>query len=163
MKVELHETATKWFDETGRLHRTGGPAVISPGGNDRHYYHGDAVDARVFKDPMSIPVAELLRDPTFSAIGGFPALAKNPHFSCIVSEGDVGIYEGGGVMTYWNRYRMDKGDPPQKGARIWSVKPKRFLLDPKGISGWVSNSVTTIAGAQRSLLRRKLTQGRPKR
>jgi hypothetical protein len=157
INITLRERATHWVDENDHLHREHEPAIVSSDGN-QYFWHGTPIQENVYKNPENVSWRTAIKDPVFSLLGGFTGLIKNIAVTCIAHDGVVGLYEGGGQKTWRAEYAEKQGR--NHTGYMWARKPSRFLHDPQGISGWVSNNVKTIAGAQRSLLRLKLTRGR---
>lgn len=154
----LAEAPTIYVDANGRRHREQGPAYIDcVNGTAQYFYHGERVNPDVIRQPESVAAHHLVENPGFSMVGGFAGLTKLPQFKCIARgpKGE-GLYQGGGQMTWWAQREVQGGRTPT--GRIWTQRPAQFLYDPNGMSGWVSSNVKTIPGAQRSMLRLKLTR-----
>lgn len=159
-KVHLRERMTHSLDENNQLHREDGAAIIDPNGDKRgqYYWHGDHVDANLFTNPKGADLRQVTREPGFSLIGGWAGLAQHEASTLIAQKGYATLMECGGSKTWYYEQALRRDGAKDYKGRKYHTKPDRFLYDPSGISGWVSKEVRTIPGAQRSLLRKKLTQ-----
>jgi hypothetical protein len=159
--VVLKERKTHYLDDGKKLHREDGPAILDPNDPRRkqYWWHGDQVDEALFINPSGARLQQVTREPGFSLIGGWEGLTKHNEAILVQQRGDVKLMEVGGSKTYYFESAIRRGEGADYKGRRYHTKPDRFLYDPKaGMSGWVSKEVKTIAGAQRSLLRKKLTQ-----